>query len=143
MQSHSFQKEFIEPIESMGFSRFDLDYWKNPQLFSAFFSGLPDTNVVIQQIKNRSSFKYRTEISSILKNQYKEFDPQSKVFSQIAKLEQSNTFTVVITTGNDKMGDVELNFYDNAVNKVNGVYYLRRYTSNNVEVSIAPLQVQF
>lgn len=56
---------------------------------------------------------------------------------------QSNTFTVVITTGNDKMGDVELNFYDNAVNKVNGVYYLRRYTSNNVEVSIAPLQVQF
>jgi len=95
MQSHPFQKEFVEPIESMGFSRFDLDYWKTPQLFSAYISGIPDTNAVIQQIKNRSNFKYRTEISSILKNQYKDFDPHSKVFGQITKLEKANAFTVI------------------------------------------------
>lgn len=95
MQSTPFQKEFMDPHESMGFSRFDLDYWKTPQLFSEFISGLPDMKSVIHQIKDKSDFKNRKQIVSILRNQYQSFDVNSKVFNQIKKLEQANTFTVI------------------------------------------------
>jgi hypothetical protein len=40
------------------------------------------------------------------------------------------------------MGDVRIKFYDNAVNKVNGVYYLRRYVLQ-IMYLLAPPKAQF
>jgi hypothetical protein len=56
---------------------------------------------------------------------------------------QSNTFTVVINTGSDLIGEKDIQFYDNPINKENGTYKLRKFSNAYVEFSLAPLQVQF
>jgi hypothetical protein len=57
---------------------------------------------------------------------------------------QSNTFMVVIQTGNDDLRDADINFYDNSINKTpDGNYHLRRFSTGKVEFSIVPIQVQF
>jgi bacillithiol biosynthesis cysteine-adding enzyme BshC len=95
MQAIPFHCQFTEPNESMGFSRFDLDYWKSPQQFSELLSGLPNSESVLKQIERRSTFVLRTEIASILRKQYQHFDQNSRVFEQIKKLELKNSYTVI------------------------------------------------
>lgn len=56
---------------------------------------------------------------------------------------QSNTFTVVINTGSDLIGEKDIQFYDNPINKENGIYKLRKFSNGFVEFSLVPLQVQF
>jgi bacillithiol synthase len=95
MRKNSFNCEFIEPIESMGFNHFDLEYWKSPERFSRLTSGIPDLSDISQQIKSRSHYRYRSQISSILRRQYQQFHPESKAIKQIQLLAQDNTFTVI------------------------------------------------
>lgn len=56
---------------------------------------------------------------------------------------KKNTFTVVIKTGVDDLRGKDINFYDNPINKENGEYVLRKYSTGKVEFSLVPLQVQF
>jgi hypothetical protein len=56
---------------------------------------------------------------------------------------QSNTFTVAFQGGNDDLGEADIYFRDNPINKIGANYVLRRFNTANVEFSFVPLQVQF
>ena len=83
MQAFPFRIEFIEPNESMGFNRIDLDYWKTPEKFLNLLSGIPNTKSASKQIEARLHFSHRKEITSILRKQYLHYNSNSNVFSGI------------------------------------------------------------
>jgi bacillithiol biosynthesis cysteine-adding enzyme BshC len=84
-----------EPSEIMGFNRFDLDYWKHPELFKQLISGIPQLESIPDRIQLRRHFSFRTELHEILIQQYKGYPADEKIFSQIEKLLSPNTYTVI------------------------------------------------
>ncbi len=95
MPSNSFFRENIPAIEAMGFNKFDLAYWKNPDQFVKLTGSHPNLKDIFNQLETRKEYKLRTEIAGILMKQYEQFDSQSTVFNQINLLKQPNTFTVI------------------------------------------------
>ena len=64
-------------------------------------------------------------------------------FGASGETTNSNSWSVVVSAGNDPMGAFITSFWDNPINMVKGQYRLRRHTTSFVKVSVAPLQVQF
>ena len=64
-------------------------------------------------------------------------------FGASGETTNTNSWAVTVIAGNDALGAFVLPFWDNPINMVNGQYRLRRYTTSLIEVSVAPLQVQF
>lgn len=90
-----FEKVYLEPNSSAGFSAADLSYWQKPELFKTLISDLPQLKNVKQRITARSDFQFRQQITEILIKQYSGFEPTSTAFRQIEKLKNKNSFTVI------------------------------------------------
>jgi hypothetical protein len=74
------------------------------------------------------------------------YDVVTKVGLKLgAKLEGSRTseFSVKIKGDDDRLSTTTIAFYNNAINKVNGRYQLRKYNAPPVEFSFAPVQVEW
>ena len=144
-------------------------YWLRPSITSTktFNTALPSNGVRLEfptwdlndfsnqwklsfEEKDATSTTTNSETRTSKYNANISLEPQSGLLKKIglkfgASLEQtqSNTFTVVFQGGNDNMGESVIHFRDNAVNRINNNYVLRKFNTGNVEFSFVPLQVQF
>lgn len=92
---NTFKSNAIIPELKHGFNLFDLAYWQNSHIFSSLITNQPELNNFSAQINNRQDFQFRTEISTILSDQYASIELNECIKTNIDRLKLSNTFTVI------------------------------------------------
>ncbi|MEI2693734.1 MAG: bacillithiol biosynthesis cysteine-adding enzyme BshC [Saprospiraceae bacterium] len=94
-KSNSFTSIAIFPELKHGFNPFDLAYWQNSHKFSSLISKPAELNNFSEQISKKRDFPYRTEISTILLEQYCRIQLADRVKTNIERLKSSDTYTVI------------------------------------------------